>query len=77
MRNVIHDVEPGYAFLMEKINRVRILLAEYGHQYIGASNLFLSRRLDMQNRTLNHALKTKRRLGIYFASATDGRRIFA
>ena len=64
MRQVIHHIQPGDVLLLHQVDGVRIFFTEYGHQHIGAGHFLLARRLDMVNRTLEHALETERRLGI-------------
>ena len=64
MRNEVHYIKTGYAFLMQEIHRVRIFFSENRHQYVCPGDLLLSRRLHMQNGALDHALKSERGLRI-------------
>ena len=75
MRNEVHNIQAGHTLLVQEINRVRILLAEYRHQHIGAGDFLLARGLDMQDRALDHPLKAQGRLRINLFPGED-RRVF-
>ena len=42
MRYVIDDIETGNVLLVQKINRLRILLAKDGNKYIGTRHFFFA-----------------------------------
>ena len=79
VRNEIDHIEARHALLVQVVDRMRILFAEDGHQHIGASDFLLAIRcgLDVHDGALDHALETKRRLGVDFARARHGRRVIA
>ncbi len=62
---------------MEEVDRVRILFPEDRDQHIGAGHFLLAGRLDVQDRTLDDALKAQRRLRIDFLAAGHGGRVRA
>ncbi len=64
VRDVVDDVEPGDALLVQEVHGVRILLAEDRHQDVRPGDLLLARRLNVQDRALDHALEAERRLGV-------------
>jgi hypothetical protein len=73
VRDVVHDVQAGDALLVQEVDRVGVLLAVDRHQDVGAGDLLLARRLDVQDRALDDALESERGLGIDLAGAGDGR----
>jgi len=54
---------------------VRILFAINGDQYVGAIDLFFSRRLNVQDGPLNDSLEPERRLRINVIFARNGGRV--
>ncbi len=62
MRDVVDDVDTRHILLLQEVHRLAFLFAEYRHQYVGTGHFFAARRLHVENRALQHALKTKRRL---------------
>jgi hypothetical protein len=56
---------------------VRVLLAEYCHQDVGAGHFLLAGGLNVQDSALNHALETERRLGINLLGPGHGRSVFS
>ena len=62
--NVVDNVEPRHATLVQEVDRVGFLLAEDRHQHVGAGHFLLARGLHVQDRALDHALKPLRRLGV-------------
>ena len=42
VRNIVHHIEPGDALLVQVVDRVRVLLAEDRHKYIGAGDFLLA-----------------------------------
>ena len=75
VRNEIHYVQTRYALLMQEIHGVRVFFAVNGHQYIGAGHFFFSGRLHMQDRALDDALETERRLRVHFTITGDNWRV--
>ena len=61
--NEIHHINAGNALLLEQEYRLAFLLAENGHEHVGAGHFTLARTLDVKYRTLQDPLKTERRLG--------------
>ena len=57
---------------MQKVNRVGVFLAKNGDQHIGAIDFLFARGLNMQNRPLDDALKTERRLRIDIVISRNG-----
>ena len=49
---------------LQKIDRVRILLAEDRDQHVGAGDFLLAGGLHVVDRALQHALEAERRLGV-------------
>ncbi len=60
---VIDDVEARNILQVEEVNRLRLLLTENGNQHVAAGHFLLAARLHMENRALQHPLKTQR--GLY------------
>ncbi len=77
VRDVVDDVEPGHALLVQVVDGVRVLLAEDRHQHVGAGDFLLARagRLHVHDRALDHALEAQRRLRVDLVAAADGRRV--
>jgi hypothetical protein len=71
VRDEVHDIEARHALALQEVHRVRILFAEDGDQDVGACDFLLARRLDVQDRALDHALETERRLGVDLLAAID------
>jgi hypothetical protein len=71
VRDVVHHVEARDALLLQEVHRVRVLLAEDRHQHVGAGDLLLARRLDMEDGALDHALEAEGRLGVDFPVGRD------
>ncbi len=68
MRNEIHNVQTGNILQTEEIDRLRLLLGENRHENIAAGDLLLATGLHVKDSSLQHTLKTQRRLdlGIVF-----------
>ena len=64
VRDVVDDVEARDAALVQEIDGVRFLFAEHGDQHVGAGDFLLARRLDVQDRALDHALEALRGLRV-------------
>ena len=73
MRDVINDVQACDALLLQKVDRVRVLLAKDGDQHVGAGDLLLTGGLHVEDGALHHALEAERRLGVDFAIGRDAR----
>ena len=73
VRDVVDDVEPGHALLVQEVDGVRVLLAEDRDQDVGAGHLLLAGGLDVQDGALDHALEAERGLGVDLLGAGDGR----
>src|SRR5882762_8056534 len=69
--DVVHHVETRDALLVQEIHGVGVFLAEDRDQHVGARDFLLARGLDVQDRPLDDALETQRRLGIDFLGARD------
>ena len=76
MRDVVDDIQAGDVLAIEKIHRLRFLLAEDRDQHIGAGHLFLLRGLHVKNGPLQHPLKAERRLSLAALLVHDQRRGF-
>ncbi len=75
VRDVVDDVEPRHAALVQEIDRVRFLLAEDRDQHVGAGDFLLARRLHVQDRALDDALESLRRLGVRVRVRRQARRV--
>ena len=75
MCNVVHNIQPRDAALIEEIHRMRFLLAKNRHQHVGTGHFFLSRRLHVQDRALDHPLEALRGLGIRVRVGRQARRV--
>ncbi len=58
-------IEAAHVLLLQEIDCVALALGEQGDQHVGAGDLVAARRLDVQDRALDHALKPagRRRVG--------------
>lgn len=77
MSDEIHDVQARDTLLVQVIDRVRVLLAEDGHEHVGAGDFLLAtaRALHVHDRALDHALETERGLRVHLLGARDLRRV--
>ena len=73
MRQVVDHVESTDFLHAKEVDGVRILLAKNRDQHIGASDFLSTRRLHVIDGTLQHALKTQRRLGVALVAARQHR----
>ncbi|MCY1231786.1 hypothetical protein D9M72_442460 [compost metagenome] len=73
----IDHVQARYALLLQVIDRVRILLAEYRDQHVGTRHFLLAvgSGLDVHDRALDHALETECGLGIDLVGTRHHRRV--
>ncbi len=62
--DVIDRVIAGHFLLLQEKYRMAFTLGEYGNQNIRPGHFLAARGLHMQNRPLDHALETRRRLGL-------------
>ena len=76
VRNEVHHVEARDVLPLEEIDGVGILLAEDRYQHIGAGDFFLTGRLDVQDRALDHPLEAQGGLGVDVFSSFDLGRVF-
>ncbi len=76
MGNEVDHIQPGDVLLGEKIDRLRLLLAENGDQNIGAGDFLVARRLHMQHSALQHPLKAQGGLGFAGVVGRQQRRGF-
>ena len=53
-------IEAAHVLLLQEVDRVAVAFGEQRHQHIGAGYRILARGLDMQDRTLDHPLETRR-----------------
>ena len=65
MADVIDGVVTGHVLLLQEIGGVALALREDGDENVRARHLLASRRLDVNDRALDHALKTSRGLGVH------------
>jgi hypothetical protein len=74
----VHHVQPRHALLVQVVDGVRILLAEDGHQHVGAGDFLLAaaRGLHVHDGALDHALETQRGLGVDLFGAAHRGRVF-
>src|SRR6266511_1206898 len=75
VRDVVDDVEPRDTALIQEIDGVRFLLAEDRDEHVGAGHLLLARRLNVQDRALDHTLEALCRLGIGVGVRRKARRV--
>ena len=75
VRDVVDDVEPRHAALVQEIDGVRFLLAEDRDQHVGAGDFLLARRLDVQDRALDDALEALRGLRVGVRVRRQPRRV--
>ena len=75
VRDVVDDVEPRHAALVQEIDGVRFLLAEDRDQHVGAGDFLLAGRLHVQDRALDDALEALRRLRIRVRVRRQARRV--
>jgi len=60
----VHRIESRHVLRLQEIDRMAFALAEQGDEHIGPRHLILARGLDMDGGALDHALESRRRLGI-------------
>ena len=60
----VHRVQPRHVLRLQEIDSMAFTFAEQCHQHIGPGDFFLTGRLHMDRRTLNHALETGGRFRI-------------
>jgi hypothetical protein len=75
MRDVVDDVQPRDALLLQEVHGVRVLLAEDGDQHVGAGDFLLAGTLHVQDGALDHALEAERGLRVDLAVGRDARRL--
>ena len=63
--------------LLEVVDGVRVLLAKDGDEDVCAVDFLLAGRLNVQDRPLDYALETERRLGVDVVFAFDRRCVLA
>ena len=75
--NEIDHIQTSHPLLVQVVNRMRILFAKDGHQYIRPGDLFLAtaRALHVHDRALNDTLEPQGGLGIDLIGATHSRRV--
>jgi len=62
--DIAHRIEPAHILLLQEVDRIGIAFGKQRHQNIGARNGVLARRLDVQDRTLDHPLEPRSRLRV-------------
>lgn len=75
MGDVVDRVIAGHVLLLQEIGGVALALGEDGHQHIGAGDFLAARRLDMDDRALDHALKAGRGLGVLAHGGGQSRQV--
>ena len=63
VRDVVDDVEPRDALLLEQVHRVRVALAEHRRDHVAGRHLLAAGGLDVHRRALEHALERERLIG--------------
>ncbi len=63
VRDVVDDVEPRHALLLEQVDRVRVALAEHRRDHVAGRHLLAAGGLDVHRRALEHALERERLIG--------------
>ena len=78
MRNEVHHIESADFMFTQQVSGLRLLLAENGHQYVGAGHFAAARRLHVEDGALQHTLEAQRRLGValFFRGWQDGCGLF-
>jgi hypothetical protein len=73
----VDHVQAGHALLVQVVHGVRVLLAEDGHQHVGAGDFLLAVAggLHVHDGALDHALETQRGLGVHLVGAGHLRRV--
>ncbi|MNS45847.1 hypothetical protein D3C72_783250 [compost metagenome] len=61
-----------HVLLLQEVGGVAFALGEDGDQDIGARHFFAARRLDVDDRALDHALESRRRLGVVAVGRGQG-----
>ena len=74
VRDVVHDVQPGDVLRFQEEHRLALLLAEYRDQDVCAGDLFATRGLHAEYRTLEHPLEAQGRRGLTVAVARGDQR---
>ena len=74
MGDVVHHVDTRNVLLLEEIDGLTFLFTENRHQNIGTGNLLAPGRLYMEDRALQYALKSERRLGFPLGVASRNER---
>ncbi|MCY1379878.1 hypothetical protein D9M69_676390 [compost metagenome] len=71
MGDEVHHVQAGHALLVEVVHGVRVLLAEDGHQHVGAGDFLfaVAGGLHMHDGALDHTLETQRGLRVHLVGA--------
>ncbi|MNE47998.1 hypothetical protein D3C80_1424340 [compost metagenome] len=72
MGDEVDRVIARHVLLLQEVGGVAFALGEDGDQDIGARHLFAARRLDMDDRALDHALEARRRLGVVAVGRGQG-----
>ena len=67
VRDIIQHIQPGYAVLLQEIDRVTIVLAKQGHKEVARLNDLFARGLHMGRRPLQHPVKGQSLLGVNLA----------
>ena len=67
MRNIVHRVKAGHILLLQEVSRMAFAFGKYRNQHIGSGHIFTAGTLDMDDRALDHALKSCGWLCIRFA----------
>ncbi|MNQ90045.1 hypothetical protein D3C85_1053720 [compost metagenome] len=75
VRDEVDRVIAGHVLLLQEVGGVAFTLGEDGDQDISARHLFAARRLDVDHRTLDHALEARRGLGVVAVGRGQGRQV--
>ena len=63
VRDVVDDVEPRDALLLEQVDRVRVALAKHRRDHVAGRHLLATGGLDVHRGALEHALERERLIG--------------
>ncbi len=66
VRNIVHQIEARDALLLQQEDRIGVWFAEHGDQHIAAVDLFALRRLCVNHRALQDAMKAQCLLRLLF-----------
>jgi hypothetical protein len=64
VRNEVDRIVAGHVLLLQEVGGMAFALGKDCHQHVGAGYFFAARRLNVNDRALDHPLEARRRLGV-------------